>query len=139
MSLRRLSPFISALAALLAGVVVDAQNVPNLAGRWEGTLVPKVQRRSRDLSQRATPPRLPTVVIITTAGDGTHSGTWASTSQNGITDIDSIAIDGDTIRIAVTNWRGSWEGTLSADGSTLDGSWTQNGLKSPLVLKRAAQ
>jgi hypothetical protein len=122
---------------LLAAVAVDAQNSPALAGRWEGTLIPSVPRASRDLSQRAIPPQLPTVVIINTASDGTYSGTWASTSQKGITDIGKITFDGDTIHIAVPNWGGKWEGKLSADGSTLKGSWLQNGLKSPLVLKRA--
>lgn len=126
------------LAMLLAAVVADAQNAPALAGRWEGTLIPSAPRGSRDLSQRAVPPRLPTVVIINTAGDGTHSGTWASTSQNGITDIGKITIDGDTIHITVPNWGGKWEGKLSEDGSTLEGSWRQNGGKSPLVLKRIA-
>jgi hypothetical protein len=135
MRLSNRSPFLP-LAMLLACVVVDAQNAPALAGRWEGTLIPRVQSGSRDLSARADRPRLPTVVIITTGSDGTHSGTWASTSQNGITDISKITIDGDTVRIDVSNWRGSWEGTLSSDGSTLDGKWTQNGLISPFVLKK---
>ena len=136
MRLRKLSPFLSTLGVLFATLAVEPQNAPALAGRWEGTLIPRVQSGSRDLSSRANRPRLPTVVIITTASDGTHSGTWASTSQNGITEISEITIDGDAIHISVRNWRGSWEGTLSSDGSTLDGSWTQGGLTSPLVLKK---
>ena len=127
-----------ALAMLLASVLVDAQNAPALAGRWEGTLIPSIQTGSHDLSQRANRPKLPTVVIITTASDGTHSGTWASTSQHGITQISEIAIHGDTIHMSVTNWGGYWEGKLSADGSTLEGQWTQGGLTSPLVLKKVA-
>jgi hypothetical protein len=140
MRLSRFSPFLLALAMSLASVVVlvDAQNAPALAGRWEGTLIPRIQNASRDLSQRANRPKLPTVVTITTASDGTHSGTWASTSQNAITRISKIAIDGDIVRISVTNWGGSWEGKLSADSSTLEGQWTQNGLTSPLVLKKVA-
>ena len=139
MCVRSLSPFLPALALLLAAVAVDAQNAPALAGRWEGTLVPRVQGGSRDLAARANRPRLPTEVIITTAGDGTHSGTWASISQNGITEISKITVDGDDVRISVANWGGDWEGTLSADGSTLDGKWTQAGLTSPLVLKKTSK
>ena len=138
MIFRQLSSFLAALAILVPTSSVDAQGAPGLAGRWEGTLVPRLQRGSRDLSQRANRPRLPTVVIIATAGDGTYSGTWASTSQNGITKISEIAVDKDTIRIAVTNWGGRWEGKLSADGSTLEGEWTQAGLTSPLVLTKVA-
>jgi hypothetical protein len=134
----RLSPFLSLFVLLFTSVVVEAQTASPLAGRWEGTLVPRIQNGSRDLSQRANRPRLPTVVIITTASDGTLGGTWASTSQNGITDISAITIDGHDVRIAVTNWGGTWEGKLSADGSTLDGNWTQNGLKSPFVLRKVA-
>jgi hypothetical protein len=135
---RNLSPFLPTLALLSATVAVDAQNGLALAGRWEGTLIPAVQRGSRDLSSRANRPRLPTVVIIETASDGTHSGTWASTSQNGVTEISKITIDGENVLIDVRNWRGSFEGTLSADGSTLDGRWTQAGLISPFVLKKVA-
>jgi|SRR4029079_16895134 hypothetical protein len=138
MRLSRFSLFLLALAMPLASVLVDAQNAPALAGRWEGTLIPRIQNASRDLSQRANRPKLPTVVIITTASDGTHSGTWASTSQHGITQISEIAIHGDTIHMSVTNWGGYWEGKLSADGSTLEGQWTQGGLTSPLVLKKVA-
>jgi hypothetical protein len=134
----RFSPFLPALTLLLATVVLDAQTAPALAGRWEGTLIPRIQKGSRDLSQRANRPRLPTVVIITMASDGTYSGTWASTSQNGITEIGKITIEGDTIRIPVPLWRGTWEGKLSADGSKLEGEWEQNGLISPFVLTKVA-
>ena len=137
MRLRSLSSVLPALAMLLA-TVVDAQNAPALAGRWGGTLIPRTASGSHDLFQRTNRPKLPTVVIITTASDGTYSGTWASTSQKGITPIGKIAIDGDTIRISVPNWRGSWEGKLSANGSTLEGRWEQAGLISPLVLKKVA-
>ncbi len=136
MCLRKFPALFPAVALLLATVTIDAQNAPALAGRWQGTLIPRVQGGSRDLSARANRPRLPTEVIITTAGDGTHSGTWASLSQNGITEVSKITIDGDTIHISVANWGGDWEGTLSSDGSTLDGKWTQGGLTSPLVLKK---
>jgi hypothetical protein len=136
MRLLRLSLFLPALAVMVATVVAGAQPAPALAGRWEGTLIPAVQRGSRDLHARSDRPKLPTVVIIRSAGDGTYSGTWASTSQAGITEIGGITTDGDTIRINVPNWVGFWEGTLSKDGSELKGKWTQNGLISPLVLKK---
>lgn len=149
MRFRRFSPFLPGLAMLLATAVADTQNAPALAGRWEGTLIPRTPRGSRDLSQRANAPRLPTVVIITTA-DGTHGGTWA-TGVLGIrpapanapwTDevakIGAITNDGDTVRITVPDWNGSWEGKLSTDGATLEGSWRQGGSTSPLVLKKVA-
>ena len=133
MRLQNVSAFLPTLALLVATLAADAQNAPALAGRWQGTLIPRAQGGSRDLAARNNRPRLPTEVIITTAGDGTHSGTWASLSENGITEISKITVEGDIVRISVANWGGDWEGTLSSDGSTLDGKWTQAGLTSPLV------
>lgn len=135
MRLLRLAFLLAALVTVVA--VVDAQHPPGLAGRWEGTLVPAVQRGSRDLHARSDRPRLPTVLIIRDAGDGTYKGTWESTSQAGITEIGEITTNGDIIRINVPNWVGFWEGTLSKDGSELKGKWTQNGLISPFTLKKS--
>jgi hypothetical protein len=137
MRLRRLSLFLPGLALLLAAVVVDAQNAPSLAGRWEGTLVPEINRGAGSRMTRRPPP-LPMVVTIMTASNGTHVGTWASTAQNDTVPINSITIEGDTIRVNVLSWRGLWEGKLSADGTTLDGTWKQNGRTPRLVLKRVA-
>jgi hypothetical protein len=91
---------------------------------------------SHDLARRAEAPKVPTALTITTASDGTHSGTWAS--PRGSTPIGEIAIEGDTIRISVPAVMGSWEGKLTADGSTLEGEWRQGGTTSPLVLARVA-
>ena len=118
MRLRRLSLFLAAFATLCASLFVRCAERPCSRGPLGGDADPEGGAgKPRPYPQRAIPPKLPTVVIITTAADGTHSGTWASTSQNGVTPIGKVEIDGQTIRISVPMWRGAWEGKLSADGS----------------------
>jgi hypothetical protein len=143
MRLSKFLPFLSALTLLLATVVVDAQqNAPALAGRWQGTLIPKAARNgtaSRELGSTRGVTKMPVAVTIMAATDGTLTGTWASTGQQGATPVE-IAIDGDTIRFTMPAAMASWEGKLSADGSTLDGKWqgkTFGGdARSSLVLRR---
>jgi D-alanyl-D-alanine-carboxypeptidase/D-alanyl-D-alanine-endopeptidase len=43
---------------------------------------------------------------------------------------------GDAVSVDVPAVQGSWTGTLSADGNTLTGTWTQQGTPLPLVLAR---
>ena len=136
MLLRSFLVVVSALAVPLASVV-DAQDTPVLTGSWQGTLVPVETRGAGRLP--AMPPRLPVLVIIAIAEDGTYSWTWRSAALNGTAPI-GVTIEGDRIRISVPVWDGSWEGKLSADDSTLDGKWRQAGMShnQSLVLKRVS-
>jgi hypothetical protein len=141
MRLSRFSLFLPALAMLLATVAVDAQqNAPALAGRWDGTYIPKAAKRpaSKELGSTRGATKLPVMVIITAAADGKLSGTWTSTGQQAPAPIE-IAMEGDTIRFTMP--AASWEGKLSADGATLDGKWKgktfQGDATSPLVLQRS--
>jgi hypothetical protein len=79
------------------------------------------------------------LVVIAIAEDGTYSWTWRSTQLNGTAPIE-VTIEGDRVRINVPVWDGSWEGKLSADDSTLDGTWRQDGMShnQSLVLKRVS-
>lgn len=144
MRLSWFSAVLPALAMLSATVVVDAQQrAPALAGNWGGTLIPKTARNrtaSRELGSTRGATKLPVVVAIAAASDGTLSGTWGGAGQQGATPIE-IAIDGDTIRFTMPATMASWEGKLSADGSTLDGKWQGKSFggdaTSPLVLRRS--
>jgi uncharacterized protein len=48
----------------------------------------------------------------------------------------SVTRNGSTLKIEAEGIKGSFEGTISADLSTIDGKWTQGGGTMPLVLKR---
>ena len=134
---------VSFALAMLA--VVDAEQSPAaLAGRWEGKLTPKAEKKaaSKELGSTGGKTTLPVVVAINADSDGKISGIWASAGPQGNTPIE-IAVDGDTIRFTMPATQSSWEGKLSADGSTLDGKWrgkTFGGdATAPLVLRRTAQ
>jgi hypothetical protein len=138
-------PFSFPLATLLAVVVVHAQqDAVALAGRWEGKLTPKAEKKaaSKELGSTGRTTTLPVVVAINADSDGNLSGIWAGAGPEGGTPIE-IAVDGGTIRFTMPATNASWEGKLSADGSTLDGKWrgkTFGGdATAPLVLHRSAQ
>jgi hypothetical protein len=143
MGLRRvlLVPF--ALATLSATVAVDAQQNAALPGVWEGKLTPKREKKaaSKELGSPSIPSTtLPVVVAINADSDGKLSGTWSSVGPG--TPIE-ITVDGSAVRFTMPATKASWEGKLSADGSTLDGKWSGRTFggdaTAPLVLRRRAQ
>jgi hypothetical protein len=141
----RFSLFSFALALLSATVVVAAQEtVAALAGLWEGKLTPKAEKKaaSKELGSTRGNTTLPVIVAINADSDGKLVGTWASAGPQGGTPIE-IAVDGSTIRFTMPATKASWEGKLSADGSTLDGKWSgktfEGDATASLVLHRRAQ
>lgn len=50
--------------------------------------------------------------------------------------INSIARDGDSVKMQVKMFGGSYQGTLDKEAATLTGSWSQGGNDLPLTLKR---
>jgi CubicO group peptidase (beta-lactamase class C family) len=50
----------------------------------------------------------------------------------------NVAVSANTVSFEVPDVHGSWSGTLSTDGQTLDGTWTQ-GVSMPLLLARQAK
>jgi hypothetical protein len=128
-----------ALVLAIAAFAANAQQEPTLAGTWEGVLTPDMSSGSRELGNRRQGPRLPTVVVINAAADGTYTGKWTSVSQgNATTDIGKIEVDGANVRISVPSWGGRYEGKLSEDGSKLEGRWIQSGIRTPFVLTKVA-
>ena len=135
---RKLLLLLPALSVLLAAAA-ESQNATALVGRWEGTLVPTTQRQRGSRAILNRPPPLPMVVVIAADANGRYVGTWESVQQKDTAPLGEVAIDGARVRINVPTWNGSWEGKLSADGSTLDGTWRQGAVSPPLVLKKTAQ
>lgn len=71
------------------------------------------------------------------AGGEEPSARLTSVDQGGTPiPVESLALEGRTIRFEIPAIRGAFEGTLNGDGSELDGSWTQGGGSIPLTLKR---
>lgn len=116
------------IAPVLHGAPLRAQATPaastsDLAGTWQGTL-----HAGRDLR---------TVVKITKA-DGGYKAIFFSIDQGGDgLPVTKITLDGTTVKMSLTAIGGTYEGKLSADGTSIVGNWTQGPTPLPLNLTRA--
>ncbi|QDG49182.1 alpha/beta hydrolase [Persicimonas caeni] len=102
----------------------DATQQPSLEGTWQGPLtVPGAQ--------------LTLVFHLDKTDDGTWNATMDSPDQ-GATGIPVSAVehDGDKVTIAVVSIGGVFTGTLSDDGTAIDGEWSQGSSSLPLDLER---
>ena len=101
---------------------------PALQGPWLGTL--------------KVPPatELRVVFNITAHPDGSFTGTLDSPDQGatGIA-ISRISLEQRRVVVEVGAIGGRYEGTLSEDGSTIDGKWVQGGAALDLVMKRVKE
>src|SRR5690349_414096 len=107
----------------------SALQVQNLAGDWQGVLkIGAIELR--------------TIIRIAKSDTGGWTGTLRSIDQG----IDwgvgmatsSFTVEGSNIKFAIAQVNGSYEGKLSADGSTMTGTWTQL-QPLPLELRRATK
>jgi len=99
----------------------------DIAGDWQGAL-------------KAGAQELRLIVHIEKSDSGAWKATLASIDQSpdrGATiAADSVTVQGSNVKMAITSIRGSYEGKLSADGTSMAGTLTQ-GVPLPLDLKRA--
>ncbi len=123
--MQRLLLSIFALSAL-QGTAVLAQNI---AGTWQGAL--KVNGPNGSVELRA-------VIKISRADDESLKGVFYSIDQGGVPiNITSLTLKGSLVKISITQMNGAFEGTLSGDGNTISGNFTQGGPALPLSLVRA--
>jgi uncharacterized protein (TIGR03435 family) len=108
-----------ALLALSAGML-QAQDI---VGTWQGTL-----QAGRELR---------TVIKITTAEGGGLKAVFYSIDQGGQGIPTAVTLQGSTVKMSLAAVGGSYEGRVSADGSSITGTWSQGGGSLPLNLKRA--
>ncbi|HUI76329.1 MAG TPA: TIGR03435 family protein [Bryobacteraceae bacterium] len=113
--------WMATLIASLAGGL----HAQNITGAWQGTL-------------KAGPLDLRIVVKISLEDDKLKAVMY-SIDQAGGQPIpgSSISKDGSIIKMKVDMIGGGYEGRLSADGNTINGTWTQVGMPMPLNLVRA--
>jgi pimeloyl-ACP methyl ester carboxylesterase len=99
----------------------------DLAGNWQGTL-------------KAGPQELRLVLAIGKSAGGKWNATFRSIDQSpdwsARTPVDSITLQGSNLKFTIAALRGSYEGTLSSDGASVDGTWSQ-GRALPLQFRRA--
>jgi len=112
--------------ALLLELFGGAARAQDLAGDWQGAL--KVGAKELRL------------IVHIEKGSSAWKATLASIDQSpdrgAVITADSITVQGADVKIGVAAIRGSYAGKLSADGTSMTGTWTQ-GMPLPLDLKRA--
>ena len=98
----------------------------NITGSWQGTLVPPNGKELR------------IVFKVSMANDALKAVLY-SIDQGGGQGISatSATLQGTTVKIAIPNIGGNYEGKLAADGNSIAGTWTQGPNPMPLALKRA--
>jgi uncharacterized protein (TIGR03435 family) len=112
---------IVALAMLSASAVAQA---PNLTGNWQGTLQAGQELR--------------VIFAIANADGGGLRATMYSIDQGGQgIPVSSVTLQGSTLRMSVTGIGGNYEGTVSADGQSIAGNWSQGAGNLSLTLRRA--
>lgn len=114
-------------AALLMLMCSRASSGQDLAGDWQGTLA------------GARPLRL--ILHIERGDRASWKATLASVDQSpdwGATvPLDSFAVQGTGIKLAIEALRASFDGTMSPDGNSIVGTWSQGPNQRPLALARA--
>jgi uncharacterized protein (TIGR03435 family) len=105
----------------LVGGAAAAQDI---TGTWQGTL-----HAGRDLR---------IVLKVSKEDKGALKATFYSIDQGGQAfSASPITLQGSTIKMSVSAIQGTYEGTLSADGTSIKGSWSQGPNPLQLDLKRA--
>ncbi|HTW62033.1 MAG TPA: TIGR03435 family protein [Terracidiphilus sp.] len=126
------APFFPAQAAAQAAPAAPAataapnpvSNPRDIADTWQGTL-----HAGQDLR---------TVLKITKDDKGGYKAVFYSIDQGAQPlNIDSITLDGSTVKFTLNLVGGKFEGNLSSDGKTINGNWSQGPNPIPLVLTRA--
>ncbi len=122
---------VAVLALLVIGKRPEPPKTPSSTGQvsqevWQGALeVGSVKLRL--------------VLKISKAPDGTLTATMDSIDQGAMNlPVDSIIIEDKTMRFTMKKIGGSYEGTLSEDGTAVTGLWTQSGQSLPLTFERLA-
>jgi pimeloyl-ACP methyl ester carboxylesterase len=115
----------SVLLAFPARAGSGGANGPSLAGAWLGAL-------------QASPTKwLRSGFYIQVRPDGSFFGTFASLDQSATSRaLSRISLDSGRVTMEVSTIAGRYDGTLNADGSQIQGRWTQSGASAALVLNR---
>jgi pimeloyl-ACP methyl ester carboxylesterase len=111
------------LATTSLSAQVPAQVPAQVAGDWLGALDVGAAKLRLGLHVEKT-------------GDGALTATLDSIDQGAKIPVDTAVFESGTLRLSLKAIGGSYEGTLNAEGSALEGTWSQGGRKLPLTFHR---
>ena len=110
-------------AAATETASTDPETAARVAGTWSGML----NAGGQDLR----------LIFYIEADGGSLSGTMDSPDQGQTgMPISAVVFDGTILRVDLSYAQAFFEGALSADGTTIDGSWNQGGGSLPLMLQK---
>jgi len=116
-----------AFLALALAASAGALCAQTLTGTWQGALkVPQAPNGELRIVMK----------ISTTEKDALKAEMFSIDQPGPAIPAESVKVSGSSIKIAVPPLNGNYEGTVSADGNTITGTWTQ-GAALPLTLVRA--
>jgi uncharacterized protein (TIGR03435 family) len=114
--------WVVALVVLSAGTA----SAQGLTGNWQGTL-------------QAGPRSLRIVFVVSAADGGGLRGVMYSIDQGGQGIPATVTAQGAAVRLAAAGASITLEGSLSADGNSITGTFTQGGNAIPITLQRATK
>ena len=121
--MKTLLRWVVALGLLLTAGAASAQN---LTGNWQGTL----QAGARSLR---------ILFVVSAADGGALRGVMYSIDQGGQGAPATVTAQGSAVRMVVAGANITFEGSLSADGNSINGNFTQGGNTLPVTLQRATK
>lgn len=120
--MKKLTRVMIALALFPGAALLATEDI---TGTWQGTLQPGQELRI--------------VVKISKADGNTLKAVMYSIDQGPQPiPVKSVSLQGSGVRMSVEAVGGTYEGKLSADGTSIAGAWTQGSKPLPLILKRAS-
>jgi murein DD-endopeptidase len=115
--------FSAAISAVSQGQT-PANAAGDLAGTWEGALGGQLH----------------IVLTFEKKSDGAYAGSLNSVDQGAVLPMTNITLKENAVRFEVAPVGGVYEGTLSQDGNSINGTWTQSGAPGqPLSFKRGSR
>ncbi len=120
--------WIIALAALSDGASFSQLSAQNITGTWQGTLKPP----------QGAGQGLRTVIKISTTDNDKLAAVFYSIDQRSpAIPATTFTRNGSAVKMTINALNGTFEGKVSGDGNTIDGTWSQGGPAIPLVLTKA--
>ena len=102
----------------LMGLTESALHAQEFPGTWQGTL-------------KAGPQDLRIVIKLSMEDDKLRATTYSIDQGGAVVPVSAISKNGSTLKMTMAAIGGNYEGKMSPDGNTINGTWTQG---SPLTL-----
>ncbi len=108
-----------------SAAAADAVPGTGMVGEWKGALDVGVTLRL--------------ALHVKSAEGGGLTAVFDSLDQGATLPVDTITFEGGTLRFAIDQIKGSYEGSMNDDGSAVEGTWSQGGRSIPLTFYRTAE